>query len=90
MSFRITELWAWTAIDPDNDEEGAVGFRTREGWMPLVMADKARMASMRHVAVEIARASGKTLRLIRFSVREDIETLDFIPPGVHVAKDGGS
>lgn len=76
MSFRITELWAWVTIDPDDDEEGVVGFTSPDGlMMPLIMADKARLHSIRHVAEGIARHSGKTLKLIRVSVREDIETL---------------
>lgn len=75
LSFRITELWAFIAVG-DDDEEGVIGAKMPNGsWLPFVMADNRRLEQLRPMAEDIAEASGKTVRLVRFSVREDIETL---------------
>lgn len=74
MSFRITELWAFVAVG-DDDEDGVIAFLSEAGWMPMVMADKARLDSIRWKAEEVAKTSGKTVRLVHFSNRQDVETL---------------
>jgi hypothetical protein len=81
MSFRVTEIWAWLAVGDDN-EEGIVAFQGPDGWLPLVMADRTRLDSLRSLAEEIARQGDKTLHLVRLSAREEIDSL---PPG---KKDG--
>jgi hypothetical protein len=75
MSFRITEIWAFTSIDPKDDEEGIIGLRTPEGWVPMVAADKTRLLQLRHKAEEVAAITGRPVHLTRFSVREDVEVL---------------
>ena len=45
-------------------------------WMAMVAADKARVDSLRHVARDIAKASGKKVKLCRFSVREELEVIE--------------
>jgi hypothetical protein len=44
-------------------------------WMPLVGADRARVDSMRPLAQQVADISGCKITLLRFSVREELETL---------------
>ena len=77
MSFRVTEIWAWLAVGDDN-EEGIVAFQGPDGGLPLVMADRTRLDSLRSLAEGVARQGDKTLRLVKFSVREEIDSL---PPG---------
>jgi hypothetical protein len=75
VSLQITEMYAFVAVDRDGDE-GIIGMRAPDGsWMPLVGADKARVESLRSIAREIARASHREVRLLRFSVREELEVL---------------
>lgn len=73
--FRITEFYAFTCID-DDDTEGLVAyFNGPQGWMPLVTADKTRMDYMRTLAQQVATATGKTIKISVFSVREDVEEI---------------
>lgn len=74
--FRITALHAFLAHDGD-DDEGVIAAPAEGGvMMPLVAADEDRLRSMRPVAERIARAMGQQVRLVRFTQREDLETID--------------
>lgn len=76
MNYRITELFAFVAVDHDGDE-GVIGFRHPSGdWLPLVGADMERIESLKPFAMKTAAASGKPVKLLRFKVREEIETLE--------------
>lgn len=70
---RITEIFVFVA-GPE-DDEGVVAFSNGLTWFPMVAADRARIESLRREAQEIANQSGKPVRLLRFSVREDLETI---------------
>lgn len=43
--------------------------------MPLVGADMARMDSLRPAAEMVSRETGKRLRLIEFSTRQELEVV---------------
>lgn len=72
---KITELWAF--VSSDKDGEGIVGqtmnIAGESTFMPFVCSDKARMESLKPFAKRIAKESGKKVKLIRLSVREEIE-----------------
>lgn len=70
--FRIATLTAFIAIDAQDDSEGVVGV---SGLGPLIGADDARVMQLRPVAQRAADAAGIEVKLARFSVREDIDTL---------------
>lgn len=74
--FRIKDMHAFIAIDPRDDSEGIVSrIDGRTGLHePLIGADQARIESHRPYAEEVARATGTPIKLVRFSVREDVET----------------
>lgn len=74
MKKRIDEMFAFVAEDTDG--EGVCSFHTPEGWMPLVGADVGRVDSIRHIAQAIADRSGRTIRVLRFSVREELELIE--------------
>lgn len=74
MSFRITEIHAFLAVG-DDDEEGIIGAHTAMGWVPFVAADKTRLNILRPHAENIAKDTGKKVKLVRFSVREDLEEI---------------
>ena len=77
---RISEMFAFIAEDAGPEDEGVVATSIHHPLgvihMPLVGADMARVASLRPKALAIARASGKRIRLVRFSLREELEVIE--------------
>lgn len=71
---RIDQMYAFVATDKDGTE-GIVGAATANGWMPLVGADMERVDQLRPLVKEIAKATNVTVRLLRFSVREELEVI---------------
>lgn len=67
---RITELWAWTAIDPMTDVEGIIGIQVRGGQkLPAVVATKRIADAMEPMVREAERGMAEprpTFRLRRF------------------------
>jgi len=72
-TFKIQEIWAY--ILSGNQGEGIIGEKTNFGWVPLVAADVSRLKSLRPIAKNIAKNTKKEVKLVKFSVREDIETI---------------
>jgi|WetSurMetagenome_2_1015567.scaffolds.fasta_scaffold310052_2 hypothetical protein len=78
---KITELWAWVNTEADENDEGIIAHEVYDvikgetHWMPLVGADKARIESLRDVAKATAERLGKPVKLLKFSTREEIETV---------------
>jgi len=72
---KITEVYAFVSVDEFG--EGVIGMTLavngRETFMPFVCADKKRMESIKPHAKEIARTTGKKVRLIKLTTREEIE-----------------
>lgn len=78
---RITEIFAFIAEDEGPDDEGVAAwvspFPPLGGtWVPLVGADMERAESLKPYAKLIATAMGKRIRLVRFSVREELEVIE--------------
>ena len=63
---RITELWAWTVIDPRNDVEGILGARLRSGAMPMVASTRSVIEKLAPLAREAAAEVGAMPMLRRF------------------------
>jgi hypothetical protein len=64
---RITELWAWTVVDPITNVEGILSFRsltTRE--MPMVVTVRRLADQLEPFAQAVGREIGATPRLRRF------------------------
>lgn len=76
---RIEHIHAFIAEDRGPGDEGVTAFKGPHGWMPMVGADVARVESLRAIAREMAR-NGKRIRLVKFSVREEVEV--FEPPPI--------
>jgi hypothetical protein len=72
---KIEELWAWVSVDAKDQNEGIITVGSPMGPLPMVGADKDRMLSMRQIAEQAAKNAGIEVKLLRFSTREDIETL---------------
>lgn len=73
---KIDEMFAFVVEDSGPDDEGIIGMNTVSGWMPLVGADMARVDSLRPIALGLARGMGKTIKLLHFTKREEVETID--------------
>lgn len=76
---RINQLFAFIAEEGGPEDEGLAAFLSSMGWMPMVAADSARVDKMRAIARTVAKASGKKIRLVKFSLREELEV--FLPEG---------
>ncbi len=72
--FKIKTIHAFIAEDKDG-QEGLVGMHTPDGWVPFVCADEDRINSIRPIAEKIAQQQEKTIKLIKFSLREEIEVI---------------
>lgn len=71
---KIEKLYAFVADDAEG--EGVCGFVGPDGrWMAMVAADKARVESLKPIAQDIARQTGRPIKLLCFSVREQIERI---------------
>ena len=72
---RIEEMFVYVA--EDSEGEGIAAFGPVEGMMiPLVGADVARSESIRAVAQFVADTSGRTLKILRFTTREQIGVIE--------------
>lgn len=70
---RIEEMYAFVAEDKGPDDEGIVGMGAAGiGMMPLVGADMARAESLKEIARQISKQTGKKIKLLRFTNREDL------------------
>jgi len=70
-TFRITQLWA--VLSSDEGGEGLCAGPVINGVMlPLIAADEARLESFMPMAHKIAKESGKKVKIVRFTVREEI------------------
>jgi hypothetical protein len=73
---RIDEMWVYVSIDSDGNE-GVVGsYVPGSGWVPLMATDPQRLELIRPMALAVARQSGMRIRLVKFSSREVLETID--------------
>lgn len=73
----IDAMYAFVISDTSPDDEGIVAAMGPGGiWIPLVGSDRARVDSLRTMVQQIATATGKPIRLVRFSVREELEVIE--------------
>lgn len=71
---KIEKLYCFMIIDKDGDE-GICGFKTDEGWMPMVGADLERMDSIEIIAKSIANSMNETIFLLEFTDRKEIKQI---------------
>lgn len=73
---KITEIFAFVAEDSGPDDEGITAMQVgHQAWMPLIGGDMTRIDSLRKIAVGIARRTGKPIKLVRFTQREELEVI---------------
>uniref|UniRef100_A0A6M3X503 Uncharacterized protein n=1 Tax=viral metagenome TaxID=1070528 RepID=A0A6M3X503_9ZZZZ len=69
---RIEEMYAFVTEDSGPEDEGIVGMNLGFGWMPLVGADMARVESLKPIVRGIAAETGKRIKLLHFTHREEL------------------
>lgn len=69
----INSLWAFLSVDPADGNEGVCAATIGNTLMPLIAADEARLASLRSHAEKIAKRSGRKIKLVKFTTREEVE-----------------
>lgn len=69
---RIEEMYAFVAEDSGPDDEGVVAMSVGDVMLPLVGADMARVESLRPIARDISAQTGKKIKLLHFTQREDL------------------
>lgn len=77
--FRIEQVWMAVMAHEDSDESipaALMGGLMGGMQVPLIIADVKRMHWLRKAAKSVAEASGKTVRIVRLSLRTDLETIE--------------
>jgi hypothetical protein len=72
---RIDPLWMIIFIDDAGREIVVQAKLTTGDYAPMIAADTARLESMMTAARELAKASNKTMRLVKFTNRVDVEEI---------------
>lgn len=70
----IDSIWAAVTFDSAEQIEGVCATKVGADWFPLIAADEDRLVFVREQARAIAEATGQTVRLIRMTHRENLET----------------
>lgn len=73
---RIETLWAFLSVDKQGNEGLCGHVIPGLGWIGMMAADERRVDALREIAREIARESGKKIRLAKFTLREDLSVID--------------
>lgn len=69
----IDEVWLFISVDETG--EGVVAAPLGDQLVPLIAADEARLSSLRSLAKRVAGMTKKKIKLVKFSVREEIEEI---------------
>lgn len=78
--FRIEALWAWTTVDPQDDQEGIITIAGAGGApLPLIASDRVRVDEFRLYAQVIAGQLGQPVSLRRF-IPADPDPLEVVEP----------
>ncbi len=72
---EIEQLWAFVSVDPGG--EGICAAMIGGTAFSMVTASERNLARLKQLAAELAKAGGKSIKLIRFTAREDV--MEFKP-----------
>ena len=78
---QVKTVWAYTQEEDGVETVVATGHK---GWMmPLVATSKkAAMGLYRELAQKLATSSGKSLKLVKFTAREEVDSVSPAEKGV--------
>lgn len=73
---RIEAVYAYLSVDAAGNEGVCAGPIGPGGMLlPLIAADEARLESITPFAAQLARFTGMTIRLVKFTAREDLRDI---------------
>lgn len=77
MADRVSEMFAFLSTDPITGDEGLCAFLSPDMgvMMPMVGADPRRVDALRLQAQAIATQTGQPIEIVRFTVRETVDTI---------------
>lgn len=75
QQLRIDEVWLFVSTDEAGEGVCAGPLMGPGSLVPLIAADEARLNSLIPVAQQIAKESGKSIKLIKMSQRTDLMTI---------------
>lgn len=78
---HIDQIWAFLSVDKNDNTEGVIGMQTDMGNVPMIAADAVRLLSLMPVVENMAKQTGMTIRLVKFSTREEIKVINGKPGG---------
>lgn len=67
---KIDEIYAF--IVEENGVEAIMGFKSQDGWIPMVGADMERVQSLIPIADHVEKISGKKYEIVKFTHREKL------------------
>jgi hypothetical protein len=70
---RIEAIWAYLSVDEGG--EGVCAAPIGGTFLPMIAADKRRLDQLKPMARALAARFKMPVRLVRFTAREDIETI---------------
>ena len=73
---KITELYAYVVADSGPDDEGVPAFMAGDTYMPMMGADMERAEQLRGRVQALADVYGKSVKLIRSTGIEVVETIE--------------
>lgn len=73
---NIQEIWAFLSVDPSDNTEGIISYETAVGPMPMIAADAERLHLLMPYVERLVNGTRITVRLVKFSTREDIRVLE--------------
>lgn len=89
---KITEMFCFAIDDKDANDEGVPAFDSGVMTLPMMGADLRRVEQLTPIAQRLADASGKPIRIYKFSVKEQIGEISPRqmpnPPVVHGLRNG--
>lgn len=71
---QIDSVWAFLSVD-ENGNEGICATRIGDSWHPLVTSDPDMVLKLRVLASDLRKASGRTIRLVRFESKKILEEI---------------
>lgn len=74
---KIEEVYCFVSVDEGGEGviSDTIQLNGQTMIMPFVCADKNRMESLKPLAKEISKMSGKKIKLIKLTCREEIEDI---------------
>lgn len=75
---RIESMYAFVQMDPKDNTEGVIAFMDvpNRTWFPMVGADMKMVEKLKPAAQRVALTTGRSVQLVHFTTREEIEVLE--------------